>query len=143
VQTDIESALIGINHLAERLELSRRTIQRILAKGDLPSLQIGRRRLVKLSELQGATARSEHYENRLKRSMQVLTHGSRTDGSEGMENQRFRPLSNLGADLLHSIVVKGPWREETPNAPSRRKRAVLKVKRRRRRKKGDGQLAPG
>jgi excisionase family DNA binding protein len=51
VQTDIESALIGINHLAERLGLSRRTIQRILAKGDLPSLQIGRRRLVKLSEL--------------------------------------------------------------------------------------------
>jgi excisionase family DNA binding protein len=51
VQTDIESALIGINHLAERLELSRRTIQRILAKGDLPSLQIGRRHLVKLSEL--------------------------------------------------------------------------------------------
>jgi excisionase family DNA binding protein len=51
VQTDIESDLIGINHLAERLELSRRTIQRILAKGDLPSLQIGRRRLVKLSEL--------------------------------------------------------------------------------------------
>ena len=51
MQTDIESALIGINHLAERLELSRRTIQRILAKGDLPSLQIGRRRLVKLAEL--------------------------------------------------------------------------------------------
>ena len=51
MQTDIESALIGINHLAERLGLSRRTIQRILAKGDLPSLQIGRRRLVRLSEL--------------------------------------------------------------------------------------------
>jgi hypothetical protein len=66
----------------------------------------------------------------------VLTHGSRTDGSEGMENQRFRPLSNLGADLLHSIIVKGPWREETPNASSRRKRAALKTKRRRRRKKG-------
>ena len=49
MQTDIESALIGINHLAERLGLSRRTIQRILAKGDLPSLQIGRRRLVRLS----------------------------------------------------------------------------------------------
>jgi hypothetical protein len=28
VQPDIESALIGINHLVERLELSRRTIQR-------------------------------------------------------------------------------------------------------------------
>jgi excisionase family DNA binding protein len=51
VQTDIESALIGINHLAERLGLSRRTIQRILSRGELPSLQIGRRRLVRLSEL--------------------------------------------------------------------------------------------
>ncbi len=51
MQSDFESALIGINHLAERLGLSRRTIQRILAKGDLPSLQIGRRRLVRLSEL--------------------------------------------------------------------------------------------
>lgn len=51
MQTDIESALIGINHLAERLGLSRRTIQRILVKGDLPSLQIGRLRLVRLSEL--------------------------------------------------------------------------------------------
>jgi hypothetical protein len=66
----------------------------------------------------------------------VLTHGSRTDGSEDVETQRFRPLSNLGADLLHSIIVKGPWREETPSAPSRRKRAALKTKRRRRRKKG-------
>jgi hypothetical protein len=66
----------------------------------------------------------------------VLTHGSRTDGSEGAENQRFRPLSTLGADLLHSIVVKGPWHEETPGVPSRRKRAALKTKQRRRRKKG-------
>jgi excisionase family DNA binding protein len=49
VQTDIESSLIGINHLAERLGLSRRTIHRILARGELPSLQIGRRRLVRLS----------------------------------------------------------------------------------------------
>jgi hypothetical protein len=68
--------------------------------------------------------------------MQVLTHGSRTDGSEGLENQRFRPLSKPGADVLHSIVVKGPWHEETPSASPRRKRAALKVKRRRRRKKG-------
>jgi excisionase family DNA binding protein len=51
MQTDLESALIGINHLAERLGLSRRTIHRILARGELPSLQIGRRRLVRLSDL--------------------------------------------------------------------------------------------
>jgi excisionase family DNA binding protein len=51
VQSDIESALIGISHLAERLGLSRRTIHRILARGELPSLQIGRRRLVRLSDV--------------------------------------------------------------------------------------------
>lgn len=51
MQSDVESALIGISHLAERLGLSRRTIYRILARGELPSLQIGRRRLVRLTEL--------------------------------------------------------------------------------------------
>ena len=51
MQSDIESALIGISHLAERLGLSRRTIHRILARGELPSLQIGRRRLIRLSDL--------------------------------------------------------------------------------------------
>jgi len=51
MQTDIESACIGIQHLADRLGLSRRTIHRILARGELPSLQIGRRRLVRLSDL--------------------------------------------------------------------------------------------
>ena len=34
MQTDIEAALIGINHLAERLGLSRRTVHRILARGE-------------------------------------------------------------------------------------------------------------
>jgi hypothetical protein len=66
----------------------------------------------------------------------VLTHGSRTDGSEGRENQWLTPHPISGADVLHSIIVKKPWREETPNAPSRRKKASLKVKRRRGRKKG-------
>jgi excisionase family DNA binding protein len=51
VQSDAESALIGISHLAERLGLSRRTIHRILAKGELSSIQIGRRRLIRLSDL--------------------------------------------------------------------------------------------
>ena len=51
MQTDLEAALIGINHLAERLGLSRRTIHRILARGELPSIRIGGRRLVRLSDL--------------------------------------------------------------------------------------------
>jgi excisionase family DNA binding protein len=51
MQSDIESALIGISHLAERLGLSRRTIHRILARGELPSLQIGQRRLIRLSDV--------------------------------------------------------------------------------------------
>jgi excisionase family DNA binding protein len=46
-----ESALIGINLLAERLGLSRRTIHRILVRRELPSLQIGRRRLIRLSDV--------------------------------------------------------------------------------------------
>ncbi len=51
MQSDLGSALIGISHLAERLGLSRRTIHRILAQGKLPSLQIGRRRLIRLSDV--------------------------------------------------------------------------------------------
>ena len=51
MQAELESALIGITQLAERLGLSRRTIHRVLARGELPSIRIGRRRLVRLSEL--------------------------------------------------------------------------------------------
>ncbi len=51
MQVDIEAACIGINHLAENLGLSRRTIHRILARGELPSIQIGRRRLVRLADV--------------------------------------------------------------------------------------------
>ncbi len=46
-----KAACIGINHLAKKLGLSRRTIHRILARGELPSLQIGRRRLIRLSDV--------------------------------------------------------------------------------------------
>jgi excisionase family DNA binding protein len=59
VQSDIESALIGISHLAERLGLSRRTIHRILARGELPSLQIGRRRLIRLADVRNWLAGCE------------------------------------------------------------------------------------
>ena len=51
MQTELESACIGISHLAERLGLSRRTIHRILARGELSSLRVGRRRLVRLVEV--------------------------------------------------------------------------------------------
>lgn len=51
MQTDIESACLGLNHIAERLGLSRRTIDRIIARGELPTLKIGRRRLVRLADL--------------------------------------------------------------------------------------------
>jgi excisionase family DNA binding protein len=49
--TDIEGSLIGLKHLADRLSLSRRTIYRIIERGELPTLKIGRRRLVRLAEL--------------------------------------------------------------------------------------------
>ena len=39
MQTDIEAALIWIGHLTKKLDLSRRTIHRILARGELRSLQ--------------------------------------------------------------------------------------------------------
>ena len=51
MQSDIESALFGIRHLAERLGISRRTVHRIIARGELPTVRIGRRRLIRVSEL--------------------------------------------------------------------------------------------
>ena len=51
MQTELESACIGLSHLAERLDLSRRTIHRLISRGELPTIKIGRRRLVRLSEV--------------------------------------------------------------------------------------------
>ncbi len=59
MQIEIESACIGISHLAEHLGLSRRTVARILARGELPSLRIGRRRLVRLADLRRWLAGNE------------------------------------------------------------------------------------
>jgi hypothetical protein len=73
----------------------------------------------------------------------VLTHGSRTDGSEGLENQWLTPHPTLDDDVLNSIVVKGPWREETLNVPTRRRKSALKAKRRRRHKRGGWQARAG
>jgi hypothetical protein len=75
--------------------------------------------------------------------MQVLTHGSRTNGSEDIENQWVRPPSILATLLPPSIVVKGPWRKETPSGPTGRERKAPKPKRRKRRKKGGWQARAG
>jgi len=48
---DIEGSLIGLKHLADKLAVSRRTVHRIIERGELPTLKIGRRRLVRLAEL--------------------------------------------------------------------------------------------
>jgi hypothetical protein len=71
----------------------------------------------------------------------VLTHGSRTIGGEDVEDQTFASLSNLGDALLHSIIVKGQWPEETPRATPRHKGAAPKLRPRKRRKGGWRALA--
>lgn len=52
MQTDIEAGLIGIGYLAEKLGLSTRTVWRIIARGELPTLRIGRRRLIRVADVQ-------------------------------------------------------------------------------------------
>jgi excisionase family DNA binding protein len=47
--SDTQSACIGVSDLATRLGLSTRSIWRIIGRGELPTLRIGRRRLVRLS----------------------------------------------------------------------------------------------
>ncbi len=49
--SDIDSGCIGVRHLAEKLGLSTRTVWRIVERGELPTLQIGRRRLIRLSDV--------------------------------------------------------------------------------------------
>ncbi len=51
MQTEIQDACISLGHLAERLSLSQRTIHRLIKRGELPTLKIGRRRLVRLADL--------------------------------------------------------------------------------------------
>lgn len=51
MQADIEGACIGIKPLAEKLGLSSRTVWRIVERGELPTLQIGRRRLIRLADV--------------------------------------------------------------------------------------------
>jgi excisionase family DNA binding protein len=51
MQTDIEGSCIGIKALAEKLGLSSRTVWRFIERGEFPTLQIGRRRLIPLSDV--------------------------------------------------------------------------------------------
>lgn len=51
MQQEIQDACISVGHLAERLSLSRRTIHRLIAKGELPTLKVGHRRLIRLTDL--------------------------------------------------------------------------------------------
>ncbi len=51
MQTDISGACIGVSALAEKLGLSSRTVWRILQRNELPSLRIGRRRLVRVADV--------------------------------------------------------------------------------------------
>ncbi len=51
MQSDIHSACIGVKALAEKLGLSSRTVWRIIERGELPTLQIGRRRLMRLADV--------------------------------------------------------------------------------------------
>jgi excisionase family DNA binding protein len=48
---DTEGSLIGLKPLADKLSVSRRTVHRIIERGELRTLKIGRRRLVRLAEL--------------------------------------------------------------------------------------------
>lgn len=49
--SDLQEKLIGLKSAADNLGISRRTLDRIIAAGELPSLKIGRRRLVRQEAL--------------------------------------------------------------------------------------------
>lgn len=49
MHTDYESGFIGLKSLADHLQISIRTIHRIVASGELASIKVGRRRLVSRS----------------------------------------------------------------------------------------------
>ena len=47
-----DQLLLSLSSVSQRLDLSIRTVQELVATGTLPSLKIGRRRLVRLVELE-------------------------------------------------------------------------------------------
>jgi len=46
-----DETLLGLNTAAEKLAVSRRTVVRAIEAGDLPSIRIGRRRLIRREAL--------------------------------------------------------------------------------------------
>jgi hypothetical protein len=51
VQADIEALFIGVSHFAKKFDVSPRTVHRRIADGTLPTLKLGRRRLIALQKL--------------------------------------------------------------------------------------------
>lgn len=52
-----QSAAMNLSQVAERLDVSRRTIERLINAGSLRAFRIGRRRLVAAEELQAFVRR--------------------------------------------------------------------------------------
>jgi len=124
MQSEIEAACIGINHLAERLGLSRRTIHRILARGELPSLQIGGRRLIRLTDVRRwlvgcemsthATAHPSRSRGRsVARPMMTIFHTSNRPFAGGQAFVPFCVSARSERGSSSSLVVKrrGGWGE--------------------------------
>jgi excisionase family DNA binding protein len=59
VQSEIEGAFIGVNHLAARLGISARTVWRVIQRGELPTVRIGRRTLIRQSAVRAWLAGCE------------------------------------------------------------------------------------
>ena len=59
MQSEIEGAFIGVNHLAKRLGISARTVWRVIQRGELPTVRIGRRTLIRLSAVRAWLAGCE------------------------------------------------------------------------------------
>lgn len=49
--TEIQGGCIGITALADRLSVSTRTVRRIVDRGELPVVRIGRRVVIRLAEV--------------------------------------------------------------------------------------------
>jgi hypothetical protein len=54
MSNNVEPKLLSIEHLAERWDLLKYSIRRLIVQGELKSINIGARRLVPLSEVERA-----------------------------------------------------------------------------------------
>jgi len=59
MQAEIEGSLIGVGHLAQKLGISARTVWRVIQRGELPTVRIGRRTLIRLSAVRAWLAGCE------------------------------------------------------------------------------------